>query len=149
MAKNGSVHPTRIFKTPEDLEKVWNDYKEDIKIKENDWKKVQYVGKDGERVTDSVKIPYTLEGLKRYCWDEKIGRIEQYFVNQDEDYTEFLSVCARIKNEIRENQIVGGMNGFFNPSITQRLNNLKEVTESSITQNIKLLNIDPLDSSND
>ena len=149
MAKNGSVHPTRIFKTPEDLEKVWNDYKEDIKIKEKDWKKVQYVGKDGERVTDSVKIPYTLEGLKRYCWDEKIGRIEQYFVNQDEDYTEFLSVCARIKNEIRENQIVGGMNGFFNPSITQRLNNLKEVTESSITQNIKLLNIDPLDSSND
>jgi len=149
MAKNGSVHPTRIFKTPEDLEKVWNDYKEDIKIKENDWKKVQYVGKDGKKVSDSVKIPYTLEGLKRYCWDEKIGRIEQYFVNQDEDYTEFLSVCARIKNEIRENQIVGGMNGFFNPSITQRLNNLKEVTESSITQNIKLLNIDPLDSSND
>ena len=52
------MHPTRIFKTPEELEKVWNEYKEDLKQKEQDWQKVQYVGKDGDRVTDPVKLPY-------------------------------------------------------------------------------------------
>ena len=39
------------------------------------------------------------------------------------------------------------MNGFFNPSITQRLNNLAEKTETSTS--INLLNIDPLDDSSD
>ena len=67
------AHPTRIFKTPEELEKVWKSYKKDITIKEEEWKKIQYVGKDGARVTDKVKIPYTIEGLKRYCWDNEIG----------------------------------------------------------------------------
>ena len=129
MASYGNIHPKRIFKTVEDLEKVWLEYKEDLIIKKNDWLKVQYVGKDGSRVTDPVKIPYTFEGLKRYCWDEKIGCIEQYFTNQDGVYKDFIGICARIKNEIRENQIIGGMNGFFNPSITQRLNSLSEKTE--------------------
>ena len=123
------AHPTRIFKEPKDLEKVWLEYKKDIKNKEKEWLKVQYVGKDGSRVTDSVKIPYTLEGLKRFCWDENIGCIEQYFVNQDKLYEDFISICSRIKNEIREHQIVGGMNGFFNPSITQRLNGLADKKE--------------------
>lgn len=132
------MHPTRIFKTPEELEKVWIRYKEDIKVKELDWKKVQYVGKDGERVTDPVKIPYTLEGLKRFCWDEGIGNIEQYFTNQDEIYTDFIGICSRIKNEIREHQIIGGMNGFFNPSITQRLNGLVDKKETEVKGSLNI-----------
>lgn len=134
MAKNGNVHPTRIFKTPEDLEKVWDEYKLDLSEREKEWAKVQYVGKDGQRVTDKVKLPYTFEGLKRYCWDNKLGNIEQYFLNSNGYYEDFISVCSRIKNEIREHQIIGGMNGFFNPSITQRLNDLtdkKEVTNKT------------------
>jgi hypothetical protein len=126
MGKNGNIHPTRTFKTPEDLVKVWEGYKADLEIKEHEWKKVQYVGKDGDRVVDPVKLPYTFEGLKRYCWDNGIGCIEQYFINRDELYADFVSVCSRIKNEIREHQIIGGMNGFFNPSITQRLNGLAD-----------------------
>jgi len=130
MGKNGNIHPTRIFKTPNDLLKVWKEYKEDLKEKEQEWQKVQYVGKEGVRVTDSVKIPYTFEGFKRYCYDNEIGCIEQYFTNQNEVYNDFISICSRIKNEIRENQIIGGMNGFFNPSITQRLNGLADKTEN-------------------
>jgi hypothetical protein len=129
MGKNGNIHPTRIFKTPNDLLKVWKEYKEDLKEKEQEWQKVQYVGKEGVRVTDSVKIPYTFEGFKRYCYDNEIGCIEQYFTNQNEVYNDFISICSRIKNEIRENQIIGGMNGFFNPSITQRLNGLADKQE--------------------
>lgn len=127
------AHPKRIFKEPKDLLKVWEDYKEDLKEKEEEWQKVQYVGKDGDRKTDPVKLPLTLEGFKRFCYDEEIGTVEHYFVNKEGYYDEFGSVCSRVKNEIRENQIIGGMNGFFNPSITQRLNNLKEQTENSTT----------------
>lgn len=135
------AHPTRIFKTPEELEVVWSKYKADLKQKESEWLKIQYVGKDGERVTDSTKIPYTLEGLKRYCWDECIGDISNYFDNSGELYNDFKVICSRIRNEIRENQIIGGMNGFYNPSITQRLNGLIDKKETEIKGG---LNIPPL-----
>lgn len=138
------MHPTRIFKTPEELEKVWNDYKEDLKEKGKQWEKIQYVGKDGYRVTDYPKLPLTFEGLKRYCFDNKIGTIDHYFNNSEGYYDDFCIICSHIKNEIREDQVTGGMMGFYNPSITQRLNNLKEQTETSSTHNIQLLNIDPL-----
>jgi hypothetical protein len=58
MEKQKKPHPTRIFKTSEELLKVWNEYKEDVEEQECKWQKVQYVGKDGERVSDPVKIPY-------------------------------------------------------------------------------------------
>ena len=135
------AHPTRIFKKPEELEKVWNDYKADIKKKESEWLKIQYVGKDGNRVADATKIPYTLEGLKRYCWDNNIGTIQHYFDNTDNMYDDFCVICSRIRNEIRENQIIGGMNGFFNPSITQRLNGLVDKKETELKGG---LNIPPL-----
>ena len=144
MAKNGNIHPTRIFKTPDDLLKVWLEYKDDLKTKAKEWEKIQYVGKDGERVTDIVKIPLTLEGLKRYCWDNEMGDISSYFDNKLNYYNDFITICSRIRNEIRENQITGGMNGFFNPSITQRLNGLKESTDTTINTNVRLINIDPL-----
>jgi hypothetical protein len=135
------MHPTRIFKKPEELLKVWNEYKEDIEEQETKWLKVQYVGKDGERVTDPVKIPYTLEGLKRYCWDKEIGDISSYFTNDRELYNDFTTICSRIKNEIREHQIIGGMNGFFNPSITQRLNGLVDKQENTIKGEPRIFNV--------
>jgi hypothetical protein len=123
------AHPTRIFKTPEELLKVWNEYKEDLKDRAREWPKIQYVGKDGERMVDYPVLPLTLEGLKRYCWENKIGDINEYFLNRHGYYNDFTIICRAIKDEIREHQITGGMNGFFNPSITQRLNNLKEQTD--------------------
>lgn len=122
------MHPTRIFKSPEELEKAWIEFKEDTKNQSNEWKKIQYVGKDGNRVEDSMKIPLTLEGFERFCRN-KYGCVSQYFDNKDGYYTEFVAICSYIRKEIRENQIIGGMLGFFNPSITQRLNNLTEKQE--------------------
>lgn len=141
MEKQKKPHPTRIFKTPEELLKVWNEYKEDIEEQESKWQKVQYVGKDGERVSDPVKIPYTLEGLKRYCWDKEIGTIQHYFDNTDSMYDDFCVICSRIKNEIREHQIIGGMNGFFNASITQRLNGLADKKELDVKGEPRIFNL--------
>ena len=148
MAKNGNIHPTRLFKTPEELLKVWFYYKENLKEQAKEWLKVDYVGKDGVRVAEPQKVPYTFEGFKRYC-REHHGEVEQYFVNHLDYYTDFVSICSRIKEEIRENQIIGGLLGFHNPSITQRLNGLKEHSETVNSTSVSIINIDPLDDSND
>lgn len=122
------AHPTRIFKTPEDLEKAFIDYKDNLKDQSNEWLKVQYVGKEGSRVTDGQKVPMTLEGFERFCYQNH-GCVEQYFKNQDGYYEDFIPICSRIKKEIREDQIIGGLLGFYNPSITQRLNGLVDKSE--------------------
>ena len=123
------MHPTRIFKTPDELLKAWTNYKQTLKEQAKEWPKVQYVGKDGNRVIDYPVIPYTLEGFKRYCV-ENHGDVSNYFENTQGYYEEFKGICSRIKNEIREQQIIGGMLGFYNPSITQRLNGLVEKTDN-------------------
>ena len=125
------MHPTRIFKEPKDLQQSWNEYKDNLKIQSLEWLKIQYVGKDGMRVEEPQKVPLTLEGYKRFC-RSKYGEVEQYFTNQDSYYNDFIGICRAIKEEIRENQIIGGLLGFHNPSITQRLNGLVEKTQTEV-----------------
>jgi hypothetical protein len=121
------MHPTRIFKTPDELYAAFEAYKKDLDEKAKEWLKVQYVGKDGERVTDKYKLPYTLEGF------------EHYFDNKEGYYDDFGVVCSRIRAEIRENQILGGLIGIYNPSITQRLNGLTDKTSSEHNINVNKL----------
>lgn len=132
MAKNGNIHPTRLFVEANDLLEAWEKYKVDVKtVQTEEWLKVQYVGKEGIRMTDGQKVPYTFEGFKRFC-RKHYGEIEQYFLNTGERYNDFIGICRAIKEEIRENQIIGGLLNFYNPSITQRLNGLVEKTESKV-----------------
>lgn len=133
------AHPTRLFNTPEELYSVFESYKEDLKDQSNEWLKVQYVGKEGSRKEDGQKVPMTLEGFKRFA-RKSHGEVHQYFINKDELYNDFVPICSQIKEEIREDQIIGGLLGFYNPSITQRLNGLAEKTESKVEATIE--NID-------
>ena len=99
----------RNIDSPDMMWKLFQGYVVDLKTKESEWLKVQYVGKEGVRETDELKLPLTLEGFKRYCWDIEVGCIEQYFKNINDKYSEFLPICSRVKNSIRENQITGGL----------------------------------------
>jgi len=123
-------HPSRIFKTSDDLMKAWDAYKKDLEIQSQEWIKVQYVGKEGERKEDPYKMPMTLEGFEVFCY-YNYGNVGQYFDNKDGYYDDFVAVCSHIRKEIRANQITGGLLGVYNPSITQRLNGLNERTEST------------------
>lgn len=125
------AHPTRIFHYPNELEEAWNEFKEDLKEQANEWLRVQYVGKEGVRATDPQKVPMTLEGFKRFC-RKKYGDITEYFLNREGLYDDFTIICSQIREEIRENQIIGGLLGFYNPSITQRLNGLTEKVENTV-----------------
>jgi hypothetical protein len=134
------MHPTRIFKTPDELEIAWGEYKESLKEQAKEWLKVQYVGKDGDRVTDALKLPYTLEGFNVFCY-ENYGLVKQYFKNQDSLYNDFIPICSHIREEIRSNQITGGLLGVFNPSITQRLNGLTDKKEIDLNGKLNIPNI--------
>ena len=126
---DGNIHPTRIFKSPNELLTAWNEYKQDVQEQGKEWTKVQYVGRDGTRKVDEYKIPLTIEGFKRFCRNN-YGEVGPYLHNQDGYYEDFITICNAIKEEVRENHIIGGMLGVYNPSITQRLHGLTEKTET-------------------
>jgi hypothetical protein len=140
-----NVGRPRNVETPDDMLSLFEKYVKSIVPRI----KVEYVGKDGERVDTPLTTPLTFEGFKDFCFEENVGCIEQYFKNQNEAFIEFIPICSRIKNKIRRDQIEGGMVGQYNPSITQRLNNLKETTETTVTTSVSILNLDPLDDSAD
>jgi hypothetical protein len=136
----------KYFKTPDELFQLFLEYKNSLKS--NPRKKHTFVGKDGNSEYELLERPLTMEGFRIYARANK-GSIEHYFANTDNSYLDYRTVCHAIKDEIRADQIEGGMVGQYNPSITQRLNGLAEKTENKNTEVVKVLNIDPLDDSSD
>lgn len=127
-------HPRNI-ETPE---KMWEIFMEYVtETKNNPRYKTEYVGKDGIMVHTPLERPLTIEGFKNWCYDS-IGTVEQYFTNQDGLYKDYIGICSRIKQTIRQDQIEGGMIGQYNPSITQRLNGLTEKIETDNTHTGKI-----------
>jgi len=126
------MHPTRIFKKPEELKDAFEDYKKHLTAKAMEWPKVQYVGRDGSRVEDYPKLPMTMEGFSVFCYEKGVGTIKHYFNNTDGYYDDFCTICSHIKQEIRNDQITGGLLGQYNASITQRLNGLVDKTETKV-----------------
>lgn len=112
--------------------------------------KTEYVGKDGEMVRTPLERPLTSEGFDNFLFEKGIiDNAKQYFANTENRYTDYQTICSRIRDAIRQDQIEGGMVGQYNPSITQRLNGLVDKTESNVNTSIKLLNIDPINDTRD
>ena len=123
----------KAISTPAMMEKLFLEYKAATKkkpIKQHD-----YVGGFAKSVHRKKERPLTMEGFENYCWEKKIiSELKDYFSNRESRYEAFVPICTRIKQIIRQDQIEGGMAGIYNPSITQRLNNLVERTETAITE---------------
>ena len=123
----------KYIETPEKMWELFEGYRNEVKSKPR--KKHVFVGKDGVSDYELLEVPLTLEGFKNYC-RKKIGEVEQYFSNQDDLYGDYIGICRAIRDEIRQDQIEGGMVGQYNPSITQRLNGLTEKVQNE--QNINI-----------
>lgn len=115
---------------------LWDWFQAYVKaIKANPILVHDFVGKDACEVERRKERPLTMVGYENYVAD--VGgpaELKDYFANKDDAYSEFSPICSRIKKEIQADQIEGGMVGIYNPSITQRLNNLVEKTQHTIIE---------------
>lgn len=114
----------------EQMKETFEEYK---KVTKKDFIRVHdFKWKDAIPVYIEREKPLTFEWFINFAEDKLWCTVEQYFYPAnypDIDYSDYLSVCTRIKREIRTDQINWGMAWIYNPSITQRLNGLVEKKE--------------------
>jgi hypothetical protein len=132
----------KLIESPDKMWELFLAYKESAKSKPI---LVQdFVGKDGMEVRRERERPLTMEGFECFVMDNTditYPDLTHYFAGTDDTYKDFFAICSRIRREIRQDQISGGMAGIYNPSITQRLNNLTESTQSK-TEGIQKITIE-------
>ena len=121
----------KYIESPEKMWELFTDYREHIKS--NPIRKQVFVGKDGHVEYEERERPLTIEGFENYVADKDIiADLSQYFANTEGRYTDYQTICSRIKRTIKQCQIEGGMAGIYNPSITQRLNGLAEKQDNRL-----------------
>lgn len=130
----------KYIETPEKLYEYFNQYKD--WVKNNPITIEDYVGKDAIRVMRQKPRCLTIEGFENYLANKDIiQHLSDYFANTDNNYNDYSTICSRIKKEVRQNQIEGGMAGIYNPSITQRLNGLVDKKETEIKGGLNIPNL--------
>jgi hypothetical protein len=121
----------KYIETPEKLYELFEEYKAARKPRE-----IQKATPKGV-VSEWHMPPLTMSGFRTFGYKKGVT-IHHYFSNTDNAYDAYRSICSHIEDEIRTDQIEGGMVGQYNPSITQRLNGLTEKTD--VTTNGKEIN---------
>ena len=121
----------KYIETPDKMYDLFNEYRNHVK--DNPRKKVDFKGKDAERVIYDLEVPLTMEGFENFVFEKGvINDLGDYFSNKNGKYEEYSTICSRIKKIIRQDQIEGGMVNIYNPSITQRLNGLVDKKETTL-----------------
>lgn len=115
----------KYIETPEKLYELFERYKNNLKPRE-----IQKATNKGVQ-SEFHKPPLTFSGFEVFCYDNNLT-VHHYFDNPEGSYDEYRGICSRIKKEIRQDQIEGGMVGQYNSSITQRLNGLTEKQETTV-----------------
>ena len=126
MAKKG--RPKKI-QDPKQLEEIFKAYK--TYTKTNPRFKYHLNQRTGDMVGEPLEVPLTIEGFEIYCYNKFDFTVKHYLENTNNGYEAFCTISTRIRKEIRDDQIKGGMVGQYNPSITARLNALKEQIEQT------------------
>lgn len=130
----------KYIETPERFWELFLEYKSFAK--DNPLKVHDFVGKDGQSVYRLKERPLTIEGFENYVAEKGvISDLGNYFANTDNAYNDYLTICSRVKRNIRQDQIEGGMASIYNPSITQRLNNLTERTHTEVSGGLNIPNL--------
>lgn len=131
---------SKYIETPERLWELFLAYKKEVKsnpIIIKDW-----VGKDAEEVYREREKPLTMVGFECFVLDHTeitYPDLTHYFENKDNRYSEFVPISSRIKSEIKNDQVTGGMTMIYSQNLTARLNNLVEKTEDVTPQQPKKL----------
>jgi hypothetical protein len=134
--KEGRGRPKAI-ETPEKMWELFVEY--ESWVRQNPIEVQDFVGKDGDEVFRKKNRPLTMEGFEMHVFGKGIATdLDQYFANREGRYSNFVSICSRIRKTIRQDQIEGGMAGIYNPSITQRLNGLVEKVQEDGSKEVTI-----------
>jgi hypothetical protein len=126
----------KYIENPDKMWELFEAYRKEVK--DNPRTITDFYGKDGEARIKPLERPLTLDGFENYVSELGIiSDLSQYFANTEQRYTDYQTICSRIRKTIRQDQIEGGMVGQYNPSITQRLNGLVDKQEIEQNTNIK------------
>ena len=93
------------------------------------------MGKDAEPVYREKERPLTMVGFECFVMNNtKITYpdLTDYFENKDERYSNYIPISSRIRAEITNDQINGGMTMIYSQNLTARLNNLSDNTKNTI-----------------
>ena len=121
----------KYIKTPKALWELFQAYKKEVK--DNPRKEHTFVGKEGRPDYKLLERPLTMSGFRSFGHTEGVT-VHHYFSNSESAYEDYRSICTRIEQEIRQDQIEGGSVGQYNASITQRLNGLTDKQEIKTDQ---------------
>lgn len=125
----------RLLKSPEEMWNLFTDYVDHARL--HPVIKRELNQRTGEVIEIPIDRPLTIEGFFTFAWD-RLGDVSRYFYNIDGEFPEFVTISARIKQGIREQQISGGMGGVYNANLTARLNGLTDKVQNEITTPGKL-----------
>jgi hypothetical protein len=121
----------KVFETPQDLWDAFLEYQNEINS--NPIIKVDFRGKDSDRIEIPLQRPLTLRGLAEY-----LGMTYQGIKNYGdlESHKDFFDIYARIENKCYNSKFEGAAVGIFNPAIIARDLGLKESSEIDHSGNI-------------
>jgi len=128
---------TKYIETPE---LMWGYFKLYVeKERNNPMYKVEYVGRDGDRVDTPLQTPITFEGFECYLADEGIiNDLGKYSANTDNAYTEYVTIITRIRNNCFVQNFKGASVGLFNANIIAKKLGLIEKSEQTVRQEQQL-----------
>ena len=97
---------------------------------DNPWIRVDFKGKDVDRVEIPTSVPYTWDGLENYLFEiNVISKLDDYKSNRDGRYNDFVDIITRIDKIIRDRKMTGAIVGVYNSNIIARDLGLAEKRE--------------------
>lgn len=126
------------IETPEEL---WDLFKQYVAHEsESPLYKIEYVGKDGNKVQTALQVPITFEGFECYLADRQIiNDLGDYSCNKDKRYTEYTTIITRIRKNCFVQNFKGASVGLFNANLIAKKLGLIDKTENhNINQNFDI-----------
>jgi hypothetical protein len=131
----------KYIETPEKLWELFTEFVEHEK--NNPMHKVEYVGKDGERVNTELQVPIIFEAFE--CWLADKGIISDlghYAANTNGAYDEYCTIITRIRNNCFAQNFKGASVGLFNSNLIARKLGLSDKQEINDNREPRVFKLD-------
>jgi len=131
----------KAIKSPDVFWKLFLEYKKEIET--NPFTNTDWVGGAAIEVKRKYIKTLTMEGFECFVMNKEIisyPDLTQYF-ERKKGYESYFPVAARIKREIRRDQIEKGLAGLANQSITARITALAENVNTNLSGGLNIPDI--------